>query len=217
MTKSLPNYNTNTSLIEAINRELSDIFSLFNSLFPGYKTTQKGHKAWSLCPFHQEKTPSFSIDEDKNRAYCFSCHWSGDRIDLWLAANGLTLRNGGLKKLADSLGITTELTHEERATLKRQQQAREQEAKREESLKTLVYSEYDRLISIEKWIYSILRSIKAYGENAALALERPAVVWALKNRDKIEYWLNEFNIGNDADKLEIITVTRGLEAPWVNF
>jgi len=212
---SYSNYTPQKSLIEAVNRQLPDITSLFYNLFPGHKTTKKGSKTWSLCPFHQEKTPSFSMDEEKNKAHCFSCHWSGDRIDMWLAANGLTIRDGGIKKLADTLGITTELTQEERASLKRQQQAREQEAKQEERLKALVNAEYNRLINLEKWICSILKSIEAYGENYELALQRPAVIWAIKNRDQVDYYLNKFNTAKDAEKLELIMVTRGFQS-WAN-
>ena len=34
----------------------------------------------SLCPFHKESTPSFSISKDKNLAHCFGCQFGGDNI-----------------------------------------------------------------------------------------------------------------------------------------
>ena len=33
---------------------------------------KKGRKYWGCCPFHSEKTPSFSVSEDEGLFYCFS-------------------------------------------------------------------------------------------------------------------------------------------------
>ena len=41
---------------------------------------QKGRKYWGLCPFHSEKTPSFSADADSQLYYCFGCHKGGTVI-----------------------------------------------------------------------------------------------------------------------------------------
>ncbi len=38
---------------------------------------QNGRKFWGLCPFHNEKTPSFSVDMDKQFYYCFGCQAGG--------------------------------------------------------------------------------------------------------------------------------------------
>ncbi len=40
---------------------------------------------WALCPFHQEKTPSFRVDDARGHYYCFGCTASGDAI-AWLQA-----------------------------------------------------------------------------------------------------------------------------------
>src|SRR5437667_2076779 len=37
-----------------------------------------GRKHKGLCPFHSEKTPSFTVDADKGFFYCFGCHAGGD-------------------------------------------------------------------------------------------------------------------------------------------
>jgi len=44
---------------------------------------RKGREHWGLCPFHSEKTPSFSVNEEKGFAHCFGCGWHGDAID-WI-------------------------------------------------------------------------------------------------------------------------------------
>ncbi|MCY3872940.1 MAG: DNA primase [Rhodobacteraceae bacterium] len=41
---------------------------------------------WALCPFHQEKIPSFRVDDERGHYYCFGCQASGDAI-AWLRAS----------------------------------------------------------------------------------------------------------------------------------
>lgn len=41
---------------------------------------RKGSRYWACCPFHHEKTPSFTVDETRNSYYCFGCHVGGDCI-----------------------------------------------------------------------------------------------------------------------------------------
>ena len=35
---------------------------------------QKGRRLWGCCPFHSEKTASFSVDTETQFYYCFGCH-----------------------------------------------------------------------------------------------------------------------------------------------
>ena len=44
--------------------------------------TKKGNRYWGLCPFHSEKTPSFSVSPDKQMFYCFGCHKGGGAINF---------------------------------------------------------------------------------------------------------------------------------------
>lgn len=57
-----------------------------------------------LCPFHQEKTPSFSINEQDGFYYCFGCHASGDLIDFYSRINGLEFRDA-IVQLAEEAGV----------------------------------------------------------------------------------------------------------------
>lgn len=41
---------------------------------------RKGSKLWACCPFHSEKTPSFSVDAERGLYYCFGCHKGGNAI-----------------------------------------------------------------------------------------------------------------------------------------
>lgn len=57
-----------------------------------------------LCPFHQEKTPSFYVDENKGFFYCFGCKAGGDIFSFIQKVEGLNF-NEALAKLAQSAGI----------------------------------------------------------------------------------------------------------------
>ena len=43
---------------------------------------QKGKRYWGCCPFHNEKTPSFSVDASAQLYYCFGCHKGGTVIQF---------------------------------------------------------------------------------------------------------------------------------------
>ena len=43
---------------------------------------QKGRRFWGCCPFHNEKTPSFSVDTEAQMYYCFGCHKGGTVINF---------------------------------------------------------------------------------------------------------------------------------------
>ena len=40
----------------------------------------KGRDLWGLCPFHNEKSPSFKVDSDKGFFKCFGCDAKGDGV-----------------------------------------------------------------------------------------------------------------------------------------
>lgn len=46
----------------------------------GVTIKKKGSKYWGCCPFHNERTPSFSVSAEEGFYYCFGCHASGDMI-----------------------------------------------------------------------------------------------------------------------------------------
>ncbi len=60
-------------------------------LIAKYTTLKKTGKSYmGCCPFHHEKTPSFSVSPDKQIYHCFGCHASGDVIDFLSNYNGLS-------------------------------------------------------------------------------------------------------------------------------
>ncbi len=56
-----------------------------------YVTLQaKGGNYWACCPFHNEKTPSFSVAPDKQFYYCFGCHKGGGVINFVMEMENLS-------------------------------------------------------------------------------------------------------------------------------
>lgn len=49
---------------------------------------KRGKHHVGLCPFHKEKSPSFSVDPDQGLYYCFGCGAGGDAIGLWMEQSG---------------------------------------------------------------------------------------------------------------------------------
>ncbi|MHC4592496.1 MAG: CHC2 zinc finger domain-containing protein, partial [Planctomycetota bacterium] len=65
---------------------------------------KKGKSYWGLCPFHKEKTPSFSVDPENGLYYCFGCKEGGNAFTLLQKLEGVTFGEA-LQKLAAAAGI----------------------------------------------------------------------------------------------------------------
>lgn len=68
------------------------------------KVDRAGRNLKALCPFHNEKTPSFTLSPDRGTYYCFGCHAHGDIFTFVQEFEGIDFREA-LKKLADMAGI----------------------------------------------------------------------------------------------------------------
>ena len=51
--------------------------------------TRRGANLFGLCPFHSEKTASFSVAPDKGIYYCFGCHAGGGVVNFIMQIEGL--------------------------------------------------------------------------------------------------------------------------------
>lgn len=72
------------------------------------KLRRTGKNFIGLCPFHQEKTPSFTVSYDKQIYYCFGCHEGGNAINFVMKYENLTFHEA-LENLGKQYGI--EVTH----------------------------------------------------------------------------------------------------------
>src|SRR5689334_17104308 len=68
------------------------------------KLVRKGRTHQGLCPFHNEKTPSFTVSEDKGFYHCFGCGAHGDAIGFEMQANRLSFTDA-VEKLAAEAGL----------------------------------------------------------------------------------------------------------------
>ncbi|HEY5485564.1 MAG TPA: CHC2 zinc finger domain-containing protein, partial [Candidatus Cryosericum sp.] len=55
------------------------------------KLRKQGRNYVGLCPFHHEKTPSFTVSPDKNMFYCFGCKASGDMLTFVRKVHNVSL------------------------------------------------------------------------------------------------------------------------------
>src|SRR5271167_4501090 len=65
---------------------------------------RQGRRWVGLCPFHSEKTPSFSVNAQEGFYYCFGCQASGDAISFIRATEHLDFVDA-VRILADKAGI----------------------------------------------------------------------------------------------------------------
>ncbi len=66
-----------------------------------------GRSYKGLCPFHSEKTPSFTVDPEKGFFYCFGCHAGGDVFDFVMRIGSVPFADA-LKELAERAGVPLE-------------------------------------------------------------------------------------------------------------
>ena len=74
-----------------------------------------------LCPFHDERTPSFGIDPAQKLFYCFGCGEGGDAFKFVQLTEGLDFK-GALEYLADRYGVKLEPVEEDPATAERRRE-----------------------------------------------------------------------------------------------
>ena len=67
----LDELRSRTSLTQVVGRKV---------IWDARKSNQSKGDMWAPCPFHQEKTASFHVDDRKGYYYCFGCHAKGDAI-----------------------------------------------------------------------------------------------------------------------------------------
>ncbi len=65
---------------------------------------RSGSNLFGLCPFHGEKTPSFSVSPDKGIYYCFGCHKGGSVINFEMEIEGLSYPDA-VRALAKRAGL----------------------------------------------------------------------------------------------------------------
>jgi DNA primase len=82
-------------------REAADVLDVVGD----HVRLKKRGRSWEgLCPFHEEKTPSFSVDPDKGLYYCFGCHQGGDVFKFVMQVEHLNFPEA-VERLARRYGV----------------------------------------------------------------------------------------------------------------
>lgn len=114
-------------LVEEI-RQRNDIVEVISSYV---RLQKKGSNYFGLCPFHNEKSPSFSVSPVKQIYYCFGCGAGGNVITFIMEYENYTFAEA-LKFLADRAGLSLpEITYSEEARKKDDLKARILEVNKE--------------------------------------------------------------------------------------
>jgi len=93
------------STIEEIKHRLN-IIDVINRHVPIKK---QGKNYSACCPFHDEKNPSFTVNENKQFFYCFGCGASGDLVEFYQRYNGLSFTET-IAQLSVMAGVTVNKT-----------------------------------------------------------------------------------------------------------
>lgn len=94
--------------IEAVrNLDIEDVLKS-----AGLEFRRRGSTMFASCPFHSEKTPSFSITPGKNLWYCHSCHRGGDGIKFYMERDGMDFLQA-VEAIAKANNLHIEYTKEE--------------------------------------------------------------------------------------------------------
>lgn len=83
--------------IDAIKRRV-DIAALVTER--GLRLRRIGRQLYALCPFHQERTPSFAVSSERGLFHCFGCGVSGDVIGFVMRYDGVSFPEA-VRKLSE--------------------------------------------------------------------------------------------------------------------
>lgn len=111
-------------IIEEI-RQRVDVVEVISNYIPLKK---RGNNYIACCPFHKEKTPSFTISQTKQMYHCFGCGATGDSLKFIMEHSGLDFV-GAVEKLASICGVAIQYVksgsyNESEASQKREIQVR---------------------------------------------------------------------------------------------
>jgi DNA primase len=118
-------------------RESADIVAVVSE----HVQLKRVGRRWSgLCPFHGEKTPSFSVNQEQGLFYCFGCGAKGDVITFVREVDHLDFV-GAIEKLAAATGVTLHYTDT------REGDSRKQRSKLVEAMASAVDLYHERLLA----------------------------------------------------------------------
>lgn len=92
------------ALDKSVIAEIKNNVNIVDVIGEVVKLTKSGRNYLGLCPFHQEKTPSFNVIEDKQFFHCFGCGKSGDVFKFLEEYRNITFMES-VKILSERIGM----------------------------------------------------------------------------------------------------------------
>ena len=89
----------------ALLRDIADQTSIVELVGRYVQLKRKGSEWWGCCPFHQEKSASFKVNEVRKAFKCFGCGEGGDAYSFLMRLEGMSFVEA-VKELADRAGVT---------------------------------------------------------------------------------------------------------------
>jgi len=154
-------------------REQTDIVEMIGQ----YVSLKKRGKNWvGLCPFHSERTPSFTVSPEKNFYKCFGCGAAGDVYTFLMEHQKLTFMQA-VELLAERLGIQ----------VPKADVSQEKDAEREKLFYANIFAAeyYHRLLVSEDEGRAALEYLKGRGLNSSV-IENFQLGWAPRARDSLK-------------------------------
>ena len=169
-------------------RERSDIVSVVSRYV---SLRQRSGQYWGCCPFHNERTPSFTVNPSKGFFYCFGCHEGGNVFNFISKIEHVTYFEA-IKLQAENLGIP--LPHYKR-------QRSPDEIKFDELRKSLI-----KINEMAQSFFHNCLMLTSYGENGRKYLTERGIT---------ESTIKEFNIGFAPDGWDMLSTAfekRGIKS-----
>ena len=182
------------SVIEEIKarNDIVDLISSYVSL------KRAGSNMLGLCPFHSEKTPSFTVFPARQGYYCFGCGATGDVIDFVSLLHGISAKEAALMLARDfsiPCGDGTDAPRQS-AVKNLRQEAEEQKYRRMERHCFQVLADYYHLLRRWREEHAPCQPDEAW---------HPLFVEALQRMDYIEYLLDGLLSDDLRERAAIVT------------
>lgn len=153
----------------------TDIVSVVSAYLPLKKD---GRRYWGLCPFHNEKTPSFSVNSELNLYYCFGCKAGGNVVQFVMEMERVSYLEA-VRILADKIHLPVPELRED--------------------------PDYERRRSQQERLYAANREAARYYHDLLWKPEGKAVLDYLHGRGLDDGIIRRFGLGASVDRWDGLT------------
>jgi len=147
---------------------------------------KKGNRFWACCPFHQEKTASFTVNPDMKTYYCFGCHKGGSIINFIMEMDSLNFPEA-IELLAKKAGVELKYENSPGGNYSPEDEAKKKAKEQLFELYQRIQGTFHHFLQKKPESGDGKRYIISRGINAEM-IERFQLGYAPEDR----YWLHKF-------------------------